>query len=464
MPIYELRLTNLGPFDDVHFEFDPHLNVFVGPNNCGKSTVLMALADIAVHPFEFPAKLLRRQSAQFIVRQGPTLAKSTSHKGRFPPDKETYSRGAILRDIGYSCLIPALRWSTDYRAESAAPGNKARTKRRPLSERVAGPPRREQQEMLFFDEAPISDDLANDLAKREGLFRTSAALVRDEATIQKIIDLDYRAYREKNPAIRRVLDKIAAIASEITDGFPIEFLRVAEDEQGLYPEFNTPDGKLPLNVLSQGTQSIIQWLALLLMGYAEYYDFPKDLEKKPGVVIIDEIDAHMHPSWQRRILPALSRNFPKLQVFCSSHSPLVLAGLKAGQAQLLKRDSNRKVVVTRNETDLVGWSTDEILRNFLDIINPTDLGTSDKIERLQELRGKRRLTPKQKEELEKLRDTLSQDLLAGPVANEIERFAQLVPKPAPTPRSSKKGSPKKPKKVSTSRGRQAGGKRKRKQA
>jgi len=209
---------------------------------------------------------------------------------------------------------------------------------------------------------------------------------------------------------------------------------------------------MPINVLSQGTQSILQWLGLLLIGYAEYYDFPKNLEKKPGIVIIDEIDAHMHPSWQRRILPALSRHFPKLQIFCSSHSPLVLAGLKAGQAHLLKRDNKGKVVVSRNETDIIGWSTDEILRNFLDITNPTDLQTDESIERLQELRRKRRLTPKQKKELGKLRDAVSQQLQTGPVASEVQQFAELIQKrPPKLPLREANKTPKRKKKKTTGR-------------
>ena len=113
--------------------------------------------------------------------------------------------------------------------------------------------------------------------------------------------------------MRNVVEKVTSLASEITDGFPIKFRGVEDDDGGLYPEFSTPDGDLPLNVLSQGTQSIIQCLAHFLFGYAEYYDFPPDLEEKPGILIIDEIDAHLHPSWQRRIIPTLTKHFPNLQ-------------------------------------------------------------------------------------------------------------------------------------------------------
>jgi hypothetical protein len=250
--------------------------------------------------------------------------------------------------------------------------------------------------------------------------------VSDEVVIQKIIDLDYRAYREGGPAIREIVKKIPHLASEITEGFPIEFLGVAEDEGGLFPQFRTPDGDLPLNVLSQGTQSIIQWLAHLLIGYAEYYNYPPDLEGKPGILIIDEIDAHLHPSWQRRIIPTLTKHFPNLQIFCSTHSPLMLAGLKAGQVQLLRRDEKGKVTVSRNETDIVGWSADEILRNFLDVPNPTDLETVGHIERLAELRRQETLSEEEAAELERLRHAVNQDLLGGPIATQLEQLTTLL--------------------------------------
>ncbi|MCI0439595.1 MAG: AAA family ATPase, partial [Chloroflexi bacterium] len=175
-----------------------------------------------------------------------------------------------------------------------------------------------------------------------------------------------------------------------------------------------------------GTQSIIQSLAHLIIGYAEYYDYPDNLEEKPGILIIDEIDAHLHPSWQRRIIPTLTKHFPNLQIFCSTHSPLMLAGLKAGQVQLLKRDGNGKVTVSRNETDIVGWSADEILRTFLDVPNPTDLHTADQIHRLQELRQKEKLSSSEEGELEQLRHTVSQDLLGGPIAGQLEELSALL--------------------------------------
>jgi hypothetical protein len=165
----------------------------------------------------------------------------------------------------------------------------------------------------------------------------------------------------------------------------MQFLRVAEDQEGLFPQFSTPDGDVPFNVLSQGTQSVMQWLTYVLAGYAKYYGYPANLAAQPGVVIIDEIDAHLHPAAQRRVIPALQRHFPRLQIFCSTHSPLMLAGLKMRQVQLFRRDAHGKVTVSRNETDIVGWSVDEILQGFLGVEQLTEAGTVRQLERLQEL-------------------------------------------------------------------------------
>jgi hypothetical protein len=205
---------------------------------------------------------------------------------------------------------------------------------------------------------------------------TDPILIRDEVAIESMVELNSRAYRWNDPALHSIIAQVATMASEITEGFPMQFLRVAEDRGGLVPQFRTPDGDVPFNVLSQGTQSVMQWLTYVLAGYAKYYGYPTNLAAQPGIVIIDEIDAHLHPAAQRRIIPALQRHFPRLQIFCSTHSPLMLAGLKTSQVQLFRRDERGKVTVSRNETDIVGWSVDEILQGYLGVVPPAGAATA----------------------------------------------------------------------------------------
>ena len=92
MPVSSLSFTNLGPFDDVSFEFDPQVNVFVGPNNCGKTTVLMALADILLSWFELPRKLLRGR-AEFAVALEGMPQGHESAQGKYPT---RYGEGTAL--------------------------------------------------------------------------------------------------------------------------------------------------------------------------------------------------------------------------------------------------------------------------------------------------------------------------------------------------------------------------------
>ena len=405
MPIAKFRITNAGPFDDITFEFDERVNVFVGPNNSGKSTALLALAEATIYPFAFPQKFLKDSGSQWRI----TLDDGQEFSGKLPANLQ-YQPGEVgpLPAIGFSAFVPSLRQSTDHRAKGP-------------SINAAGPDPEKN--------SPPGRGLnAPELRKRRRLMATDAALVSDESVIQKMVDLDYAAYRRKQSQIHDLLKKVAGIASEITENYPIEFLGIGEDDGGLFPEFRTIDGNLPLNVLSQGTQSIIQWLARFLFGYSQYYDYPENLEQKPAILIVDEIDAHLHPSWQRRIIPAMTNNFPNLQLFCATHSPLMLAGLAAGQAQLLWRDAGDKVTVSNNESDIIGWSADEILRHVLDIRNTTDLETASIVDRVNELYGKMNLSKAESEELNALRGKLNHNLLGGggPSGTQIAYLTELL--------------------------------------
>lgn len=422
MKMSSLQFSNLGPFDKIAFEFDPQINVFVGPNNCGKSTVLVAVADLAVSPFATPLKLLRTKVCQFRAGLQRDGGKGVTFEGEFPMMRVAGSKSSgepwpeakfdrfekHRKKFGYTTFVPALRQSTDFRSQGP-------TQRSP-SERRADRKRR----VMFY----VKGEVRPRDEKDEGDER--ASLIRDDEIVQEMIELDYRAYRQKKPAMRELIGKIASLASEITEGFSLEFSGISEDERGLYPAFQTPDGVVPLNVLSQGTQSLIQWLARLIIGYAKHYEYPPNFGDKPGILIVDEIDAHLHPSWQRRILPTVSRAFPSLQIFCSTHSPLMLAGLKAGQVHLLRRDKKGEVTVSRNETDIVGWSADEIVTTFLGVETATDLQTEENLQRLRELRSKKRLSAKQRRELESLRDVVNQALLCGPGAEEVDRLADRL--------------------------------------
>lgn len=65
----------------------------------------------------------------------------------------------------------------------------------------------------------------------------------------------------------------------------------------------------------------------------------------PCVILLDEIETHLHPGWQRQVLPAFQRMFPKAQIFVATHSPFVAASLNYGQVHILRRGESGSVQV-----------------------------------------------------------------------------------------------------------------------
>ena len=172
--------------------------------------------------------------------------------------------------------------------------------------------------------------------------------------------------------------------------------------------------------LSTGTQGLwwwICWLALKMRGRF----------RQPAILLIDEIENHLHPTWQRRVIPALLEHFPGLQIFATTHSPFIVAGLKAGQVHLLNRDENG-VTATTNTEDVIGWTADEILRTMMGVDEPTDQLTVDRANRLRQLREKETLTPDEDDELNTLRRQVNESLLSkgGPLEAQRERYSDLM--------------------------------------
>lgn len=98
--------------------------------------------------------------------------------------------------------------------------------------------------------------------------------------------------------------------------------------------------KIPAIALAHGYQSTIAWIAdlvghILLEANGELA--PQDFE---GLVLIDEIDLYLHPTWQARLIPALRKTFPKLQFIATTHSPVVLATLSPEEIIRVQADAS----------------------------------------------------------------------------------------------------------------------------
>jgi len=94
------------------------------------------------------------------------------------------------------------------------------------------------------------------------------------------------------------------------------------------------EGKKKHEVLenkSSGEKAIITLIADIAYNLSIAHDFTKNIDffKSSGIVLIDEIEAHLHPNWQRKIIPLLTNLFPNIQFFITTHSPQVIASVNS---------------------------------------------------------------------------------------------------------------------------------------
>lgn len=103
--------------------------------------------------------------------------------------------------------------------------------------------------------------------------------------------------------------------------------------------------RLPATWLSHGYQSTIAWIADVV-GHIMWEAERKDLqsEEMEGIVLVDELDAHLHPRWQLTLVHALKAVFPGLQFIITTHSPLLLGGLAEEEIVRLAQDPDGNIV------------------------------------------------------------------------------------------------------------------------
>jgi predicted ATP-binding protein involved in virulence len=111
--------------------------------------------------------------------------------------------------------------------------------------------------------------------------------------------------------------------------------------------------------LSAGYSSILKVFTELLMTVEVSEFTPENIN---GFVVIDEVDAHLHPSLQRKVLPFLSELFPKIQFIVSTHSPFVISS----ESDSVVYDLSTRTLV---DDDLTAYSTDVILEGILEVPN-----------------------------------------------------------------------------------------------
>jgi predicted ATP-binding protein involved in virulence len=139
--------------------------------------------------------------------------------------------------------------------------------------------------------------------------------------------------------------------------------------------------ELSIASLSDGEKGIITLFGDIARRIAMANPESKEPLSGDGIILIDEIDLHLHPSWQRMIVPKLAATFPNCQFIVTTHSPQVLGELKAEDIRLL----NNGEVFTPEQS--LGLTSNDILEEVMDAQNgSTSIIRNEKIaSEIQEL-------------------------------------------------------------------------------
>jgi predicted ATPase len=219
-----------------------------------------------------------------------------------------------------------------------------------------------------------------------------------------LLQADYavaRSTHENSRLVKRfdlIKDALKRILPEVED---IQIALASDYKPRPTVEFLTPYGWVPLSGLGLGYRTVAVWIVDLAVRMIEKYPFSDDPLSQPAVVLVDEIDLHLHPKWQREIMQFLTERFPNVQFIVTTHSPLVVQAAKDANIVLLRREEDQ-VIIDNDPKIVENWRADQILTSMFDLPTPYGSAIEPLIQRRRELLGKPSLTRKDEQELKQL--------------------------------------------------------------
>lgn len=400
----EVKLENIGPFKNLTLHLNPQWNILLGNNGSGKSTFLRSIALGLCGDDDEAArsawKLLRvgESSGSIQLTVGNTVYQTRlTSDGAKPPKVRVESAHFTALQKGSWVVLgfPPLRGVSTRNPDG--PGN-------------AGSPMPVVEDLLPLIRG-MHDQRLNDLK-------------------QWIVNLD-AGTRSRDPSLAarhlRLRDSFFELLRKVTPGVRIEFGEVQEETWQVL--LKTDDGVVPIDQVSQGMSSIFGWVGTMLQRMYEIHTSSPNPELEPALVLVDEIDAHLHPEWQQRIMGIIRDCFPNLQIVATSHSPLLVAGMKASQVFIASRDFDdpAQLSVSPAPIEFEGLRADQILTSPLfGLVTTRSDQTREDIRayselKAQQLRAPDSLTAEEKEKLATLQKKLL-DILR-PEESRVEQLA-----------------------------------------
>lgn len=393
MKLKHVTLENFRGFKKLELTLDPQLTVLVGANGAGKSSVLDAIAILLSRiTSRVRGGAGRRDIRELDIRNKSSFALIKAQAvdetlidwqvlkvkpGHLRPEvvKENDSLGfytkTIQKNITENENMENLFVSTGFSIPTFA--------YYPINRAVLDIPLRIRRKHTF-SQLEAWDESLTSAANFRSFFEWFRE--REDLENEKTSKTDYTLN-----AVRAALEK-----------FLPDYSGISVRRSPLRMVIKKHDKEMRVDQLSDGEKNIIALIgdiarrlviandttgqffdATMLSSAENIHKILNDLSQKlimesEGVILIDEIDLHLHPAWQRQVLPKLMETFPNCQFIVSTHSPQILGEVDASQIRILSQDENNEIHchipqqakgLTSNEVlnELMSWDGSNLARN-----------------------------------------------------------------------------------------------------
>jgi hypothetical protein len=393
--VRSLEWQNVSLFEDGNYDFATQVNVLLGRNGFGKTLLLRTLVAMLQHNAQYSTLLFPKD------RGSPLLRLTVERNGK---SEET------LRDLTYFGIPPG-------------------------QELVGKIPILAIPDSRFLDRTRVT--VTGAAIGTEGLVAGGARNFLTQEPFVNIIEgfltelcLDYwqpkRTRNRRRQFGRGIFKFVEEVVGELTDDRTFEFAEINRvgrtDFEILVRTTDTQNLKIPIQTASQGTLSVVAIFGLI-------YSFlrslrPNEAEDKvslvPAIVFIDEIDAHLHPSWQQKILGMLTSRFPNVQFIVSAHNPAIVAGCDRNEVSVLRKrlETGRFYVETLPE-DFLGATAQDLYSRVFQIEDADRLYLEFTAKSLQPPEGRER-------EIELLEENPRRSMQDEARLEELLRESRLV--------------------------------------
>ena len=310
--------------------------VLLGENNSGKTNVLRALALLEMEKYEFSVGPV---TGKDIALYAPLAVK---HKDQFVGQENPAVKADLLADSGE-------KFSWQY-----------------TEQRVSAEPLESPNRLSVFAYGVSRYPAHTALNERESkpyqtLFSTEARLSDFQ---EWLLQLDYSQKSGSEKSQKRLEKMHDLVKSDLFPGVTdFSFKKDGDNERVVVVFSAGKDGDVRFEELGFGYQTSLTWLADFCKRMFELYPDADTPLHEEAVVLVDEIDLHLHPKWQRDLVPTLSKIFPNVQFIVTTHSPHVLQSMEDVNLYVLRRNAESGEIEAErsNVTNFTGWTVEEIL-------------------------------------------------------------------------------------------------------